>query len=234
MRFRRIVFASAAVIAAAALSFNPAARAQGPSETVIARYIELCEWLTDVRYTPAQRAELRAQVEAYWREGDRERINTVLRSMDMHTQLAQASLEIRETTLAKTRPGVLVSLQSDAAAGGVDSAWLYQQFLRANPPLAQGHAGSVPLTRDMVDAAIDYEHFIQATVLNKGAHAPTRATRQAAYAAAARDYPRLSAAQQLEIAARPARLIEERNLWQVAGPQVRAFMRAQMGGNLMT
>jgi hypothetical protein len=206
--------------------------AQTPDATVITRYIELCEWLTDVRYTPAQRQALRAQVEAYWQRGDKRRIDTVLRSLDMHRQLAEATPALRETTLAKVRPGVLVSLQKDAADGATDSAWLYQQFLAANPPLAQGHDGSVPLTRDMVDAALDYEHFIQATVLNRGAPAPTPASRQAAYAAAARDYPRLSVAQQLEIAAQPGRLIEERNLWQLAGRQGQAFLRAEMGGNL--
>ncbi|MEA1617368.1 hypothetical protein SOQ14_00380 [Erythrobacter sp. T5W1-R] len=230
MNLRWFFTTTATAIAIATAS--PAAMAQNPDASVITRYIELCEWLTDVRYTPAQRQQLRAQVEAYWQRGDQRRIDTVLSSLDMHKQLADASPTLRETTLAKIRPGVLVSLQKDAADGGTDSAWLYQQFLAANPPLAQGRAGSVPLTRDMVDAALDYEHFIQGTVLNRGAPAPTAAARRAAYAAAARDYPRLSVAQQLEIAAQPGRLIEERNLWQLAGRQGQAFLRAEMGGNL--
>jgi hypothetical protein len=221
-----------AALAATLLAGSPAARAQPLNDDVVNRYIELCGWLTDVSYSPAQRQALRSQVEDYWRRGDRARIDTVMRSMDMHEKLAAASPSIRETTLAKVRPGVLVSLQQDAAQGGRDSAWLYRQFLLANPPLAEGRPGSVPLTRDMVDAALDHEHFMQATVLNRPARPVTQAARQAAYALAARDYGRLSAEQQLEIAAKPGRLVEERHLWQLAGPQVRAFMRAQMGGQL--
>lgn len=214
------------------LLINLSAHAEAPNADVVRRYVELCSWLTDVPYTSEQRAELRQQVEAYWRLGDRVRIDTVLRSMDMHGQLAKASQAVRETTLAKVRPGVLVSLQEDAANGGEDSAWLYQQFLRANPPLAEGHQGSVPLTRDMVDAALDYEHFIEVTVLNRPGRAVTKSARETAYVAAARNYSQLTTEQQLEIAAQPGRLIEERNLWQAAGPQVRALMRAQMGGEL--
>ena len=120
MNFRRILTAATAAIIIA--SAGPGAVAQNPDATVIARYIELCEWLTDVRYTPAQRQELHAQVEAYWQQGDQRRIDTVLRSLDMHRQLAEASTALRETTLAKIRPGVLVSLQKDAAEGGADSA----------------------------------------------------------------------------------------------------------------
>lgn len=232
MKLRLFLTAAATALAVPAAATSPSAMAQAPGATVIEHYIELCEWLTDVRYTPAQRQELRAQVESYWRRGEQDRIETVLRSLDMHKQLADASPALRETTLAKIRPGVLVSLQKDAANGSEDSAWLYRQFLGANPPLAEGHRGSVPLTRDMVDAAVDYEYFIQATVLNKGAQTPTPALRRTAYAAAARDYARLSAAQQMEIAAQPGRLIEERNLWQMAGMQGQAFIRAQMGGNL--
>lgn len=230
MNLRRIHTATIAAIMIA--SGSSGAVAQNPDASVIARYIELCEWLTDVRYTPAQRAELRVQVEAYWQRGDKRQIDTVVRSLDMHMQLTEASPALRDATLAKIRPAVLVSLQKDAADGAADSAWLYQQFVAANPPLAQGHPGSVPLTCDMVDAALDYEHFNERTVLNKDANAPTPAWRQAAHAAATRDYPRLSVAQQLEIAAQPGRLIEERNLWQLAGAQGQAFLRAEMGGNL--
>jgi hypothetical protein len=219
-------------LAAIALGASPAADAQQPTEDVVGRYIELCGWLTDVKYSIAQQRALRAQVVSYWHRSDHTRMDNVMRSLKMHDQLAKATPRIRETTLAKVRPGILVSLQEDAAKGGQDSAWLYQQFLLANPPLAQGRSGSVPLTRDMVDAAIDYEHFMHVTVLNRSALPAAKGNRQAAYKAAARDYPRLSVEQQLEIAAQPGRLVEARSLWLIATPQVRAHMRARMGGQL--
>lgn len=226
----RVVLAAAASTLAFALS--PFAQAQDLSEDIISRYTELCAWLTDVSYSPGQKQALRRQIEEYWRIGDRDSIETVVRSLDMHAQLSRATPEVRETTLAKVRPGVLVSLQRDAANGGADSAWLYQQFVAANPPLAQGHHDSVPLTRDTVDASLDYAHFLEATVLNRAAAAPSPAARQAAYAQAARAYARLSTAQQLEIAAQRGRLVEERSLWRAAGPQGQAMLRAQLGGRL--
>jgi hypothetical protein len=228
----KVRVALAAAASTLAFAISPFAQAQVLSEDIIARYTELCAWLTDVSYSPGQKQALRAQIEQYWRTGDREAIQAVIRSLDMHAQLLRATPEVRETTLAKVRPGVLVSLQRDAANGGADSAWLYQQFVAANPPLAQGHHDSVPLTRDTVDASLDYAHFLEAIVLNRTASAPTPAVRQAAYAKAARDYPRLSAEQQLEIAAQRGRLVEERNLWRAAGPQGQAMLRAQLGGNL--
>ena len=203
-----------------------------PATEMVDRYIELCGWLTDVDYTPAQRAALRAQVHAYWQHGDREAQRVVISSLSMWQQLRDASPDVRAATLAQTRPAVLVELQKDAAAGGADSRWLYEQFLRANPPLAPGRPDSVPLTRDMVDASLDWEHFMTSTVLNRPARAPTSETRRAAYLAAARSYAELTAAQQLELAQKAGRLALERGQWERMDPQLRALVRSRLGGHL--
>lgn len=203
-----------------------------PTAVQVDRYVELCGWLTDVDYTPAQRAALRAQVHAYWHEADHEAQQVVVRSLATWQALHDASPEVRAATLAQTRPGVLVELQKDAAAGGADSRWLYEQFLLANPPLAPGRADSVPLTRDMVDASLDWDYFMTSTVLNRPASPPTIEIRRAAYEQAARSYADLTTAQQMELAAKSGRLALERGQWERMGPQLRAIVRSQLGGNL--
>jgi hypothetical protein len=221
------------LLAAADNSYARADELAGkPATEMVDRYVELCGWLTDVDYTPAQRAELRAQVHAYWRDGDRDAQRVVISSLTMWQQLRDAPPDVRAATLAQTRPAVLVELQKDAAAGGAHSRWLYEQFLRAHPPLAHGHPDSVPLTRDMVDASLDWEHFMTSTVLNRPASPPTPETRRAAYSAAARAYAGLTTAQQLELAQKSGRLALERGQWERMDPPLRAFVRSQLGGNL--
>lgn len=230
---RRFSLALSVLLASLALSPVLAGGAIPPlDDTTVQRYTELAGWLIDVPFDAGQRAALRAQVEGYWRSGDRTKMQNVVRSLELWEQLRAAEPDVRETTLAMTRPALLVNLQADMQKGEADSAWLYQQFLRAHPPLAEGKPGSVPLTRDVVDAALDLEYFMNAEVLRREARMPDDAARQAAYRAAALSYTTLSVAEQLEVAAKPGRLVQERAQWARLSPQLRALIRAQMGGNL--
>lgn len=237
-RFTRVLsFAVATVFALLASSASMPttwANDQIPplTSSLVERYTQVVAWLTGVDFDARQRAELRAQVEAYWRNGESEKIGNVVRSMEMWSQLNEANPAVREATLAVTRPDVLVSLQTDALQGAADSRWIYEQFLRANPPLAPGKPGSVPLTRDIVDAALDYEYFLNGEVMRRGATAPTLSARENAYKAAAASYATLSAEEQMKLAAQPGKLALERMQWNAMSPQVRAILRAQLGATL--
>lgn len=200
-----------------------------PDPTIVDRYVELTGWWIGVDYSPSQRAELRAMVEGYWIRNDRKAIAVVEQCANqLWPQLRQAQPDVREATLVTTRPDLLVNLQKDS---GADSRWLFEQYLKAHPSLAPGKPGSVPLSRQMVDAALDLEEFIQGEVLRKrpASHAAGRAF---AYQAAARAYSSLTVEQQLDVARKPGQLAMERGQWNRMGPQLRAMVRAAMGGNL--
>ncbi len=215
------------ILAALAAPALPAAQL---TATNITHYMEVVSHLLGISFRPQQRAELQAMVENYDRQGDQARIKVVLDSESMWQKLQSTEPALREVALTMSRPDVLLNLEKDKAQP--DSRWLLDQYYRVNPPLAPGKSGSIPLTKSMVDAALEMEAFVQGEIKRMAPATVDPAVRERAYQEAARTYASLTAEQQMDLARKAGQLALERGQWRIMNPQFQAVVRANMGVRL--
>jgi hypothetical protein len=131
-----------------------------------------------------------------------------------------------------SRPDALLGLRKDEKEGDPLAALLLGLYYAANPVLAAGKTDGLPLTRDMVDAQLDLEHFLSTEIHRRAVPAPTAAAREAALRAAVGRHATLSGTQQVALARQPGELARVRAGWERASPLDRALTREQMGAAL--
>lgn len=229
-RARRVVLAGLAL--AVSMLTTPLA-AQGAMNRAAAEgYIAFVGGLLGLEWTPAQRTELLRQVGEYYATGNREAIATVENAARNWERARAGDPDARAVAFATARAGAIQGLAEAARTGAADSKWLLEQYYAADPILAPGRDGSIPLVRSVVDAAIDIDRFMQGEIHRRALPPLDARARQQAYRLAAQRYPSLSTAQQLELAKKPAELASTLGHWKRMGPELRTMVRRNMGAQV--
>jgi hypothetical protein len=197
------------------------------TEQMIQKYIDFLSYATEIQFSPAQRAQIRTFVQGYMRNGDQKSISEVKGSLTTYDKLLAQSAEEREVVRKQARPIILTQLQQEAIAGKEDAKWLLNAYYQAHPPIASGNP---PLTRDMVDAHIEMEHFLLTQVLGHEAPPINAQTRAKVYQTAAAQYAQLSPQEQRSFAEKPGQLALTKYQWARMSAEDRLMMRAQIGG----
>jgi hypothetical protein len=136
---------------------------------------------------------------------------------------------LRAAAFKMSRPDALLGLRKDDREGDPLATLLLSLYYAAHPVLAPGRDDGLPLTRDMVDAELDLQHFLTTEIHRRNALVPDARTREAALHEAVRRHPTLSGAQQVALARQPGELARTRVGWERASPLDRALSREQMG-----
>jgi hypothetical protein len=195
-------------------------------------YVRMLEGILGVRFDAAGRAELRAAVDGYARDGDRVALAEVANAAAGWRLAASSPAELRAAALAMSRPDVLLGLQRAARAGRADARRLLERHHAAHPVLAPGHPEGLPLTRDMVEARLALEHFVAAEIHRRPAPAPDAAAVDRAVREAVVAHAGLTAEQQVMLARHPGEWQRTRWGWSRASALDRALARAELGATL--
>lgn len=206
--------------------------AQSPRQQAADGYIAFLGGLLGLDWTPAQRRELHRHVDEYYATGNRDAIATVENSARMWERARQGDPDARTVAFATARPQALQGLAQAARGGAADSRWILDQYFAADSMLAPGHAAGVPLVRSVVDAAIDIDRFLQGEVHRRPLPPLDGRARQQAYRLAAQRYGSLTAAQQVEMAKKPAELASTLGHWKRMGTEFRTLVRRNMGAQV--
>lgn len=230
IRARRRALAVLAVLAFALVVLPPRASAQPAPDA--REYAETVGWLLGLHWTPAQQTELQRHVDGYVGANDTRALATIDELRRTRQLLLQQPQPLRATALEMGRPDILLGLHAAARDGARDSQWLLDQYYAANPPLATGHAGGLPLTRAMVDAQLDLQHFVLTEIHRRSAVPADARIREQAYRTAAATHASLTAEQQVALARQPGELARTRYGWGRASEIDRTLTRAEMGAAL--
>ncbi len=165
------------------------------NEMLIA-YEDFIAYLLDITFTTSEKQQIRQLLKGYWQSGDAEKIQLTLNILDMCEQFMAREVEEREFLRVQMLPNILLETQKVAEAGDAEAQVLFDAYYRENPPIASGRP---PLTRDLVDAFLNADYFVQTQIYGKKIPAMGAKSKEVAYKAAAADYKKLSAEQQKQV-----------------------------------
>ncbi|GAB4459798.1 MAG: hypothetical protein OHK0029_22880 [Armatimonadaceae bacterium] len=197
------------------------------SEELIDKYERMICFFLDIKLTPAQRAHLRKQLKEAWSGGDPETIQGTQETAKLHDQLWAMPEAERNLVRLKALPNVVKQLQENVRQGKGNDKWLWEIYLKAHPPLAMGNP---PLTRQIVDAMIDIQHWHKTQILQQKSAAPTAAFRAKMYKEGAAEWKKMTPEQQTNGAELVGRFAELKNLWAGMSKPERAYFRSRMMG----
>lgn len=208
------------------------AQAQAAPEAAVQAFTETTALLLGLSFDEGQRQRIRQFVEGYWQRRQRREMDAVMGATDFLARLRQTEPALREVGLRMSRPAALRNLEVEAEAGDVLAAWLLVQYHQKHPPLAPGHRGGLPLTRDSTDGQLDLAHFMATEVHRQAARVPNAAEREQAVRAAVARHASLDAEAQFALAQAPGEAARLRFAWARSQPLDRLLMRAELGGPL--
>jgi hypothetical protein len=195
-------------------------------------YIAWVEGLLGVRVSPAQRDRIRQHVAGYVASRNAGAIRTVQQSAAQWNQSQQQPRELAGVAFRMSRPDTLLGLHQAAAGGHSDSKYLLDIYYEANPILAPGKPGGLPLTRDMVEGDLALKHWWAVEIQRQNATKPDAHTLETALHAAVRAHPVLSAAEQVRLARQPAEWARISYSWPRTSPMDKLLARNDLGGSL--
>jgi hypothetical protein len=210
----------------------PAAADNRAKPSEVAAFTDLAGALLGLRFTPPQREQIARAIAGYAERGEQTRLGAVRNGARWYRETLNLEPATRDAAFRMSRPDALLGLRKDEQEGDPLAGLLLAIYDTANPVLAPGKSDGLPLTRDMVDAQLDLEHFLSTEIHRRPGPAPTAAAREAALRAAVGRHATLSGAQQIALARQPGELARLRAGWERASPLDRALTREQMGAPL--
>ncbi|HBY60687.1 MAG TPA: hypothetical protein DEH78_12750 [Solibacterales bacterium] len=213
----------------------PAAAQRGGGrlpEPLVEGYTAYLGALLGLSFSPEERAEIRRHVDGYWNAGDRESMGTVKQAASTWEQVRQQDPELVAAAMAMSRASTLLSVQKAADGGREDSRYLLGLYYRANPVLAPGKPGGLPLTRDMVEAELALKHWMATQIHRHAAPVPDARVVDASVKTAVRTHPTLTAEQQVQAAQTAGEWARIRYGWRRASTLDRLIAINDMGGRL--
>lgn len=195
----------------------------------IAAFTDLAGALLGLRFTSPQREQIARAIGGYAERGERDRLHAVRNGARWYRDTQNLEPALRAAAFKMSRPDALLGLRKDDREGDPLATLLLSLYYAAHPVLAPGRDDGLPLTRDMVDAELDLQHFLTTEIHRRNAPVTDARTREAALRVAVRRHPTLSGAQQVALARQPGELARTRVGWERASPLDRALSREQMG-----
>lgn len=210
----------------------PAAAGNRATPDEVAAFTDLATALLGLRFSPPQREQIARAIAGYAERGEQARVDAVRKSARWYRDTLNLEPNARAAAFRMSRPDALLGLRKDEQEGDPLAALLLALYHAANPVLAPGKADGLPLTRDMVEAQLDLQHFLSAEIHRRPAPVPDATAREAALREAVRRHPGLSGAQQVALARQPGELARVRVGWERASPLDQALTREQLGAPL--
>lgn len=195
-------------------------------------YIELCQAVFGITYSPQELARIRQDVEGYWKSGDRESMNTVIQSANKWEEVQSRPRDLAMSAWRMTLPSTLRAVHEAAANGRADSQYLLDVYYQRNPILAPRKAGGVPLTRAMVEADLAMKQWVANEIHRQNAPAPDAAVVAAAARSAAQAWPSMTPAEQMKYAEQMAEWARVSYAWPRASAIDKLITRQDMGARL--
>jgi len=191
------------------------------------RYNALVEMLFDVKMTHAERAQLRTFADSY-RFSDNAQQNQVFENcLVFYEQLMAMPASERDAQCRKLRAITLNENWKVAKTGDAEAKWMLDLYYAAHPPLAPG---APPLTREIVDAIIEFDYFFNVEVKGIKAEPMDAAFREKMYKEAIDKWKTLDAAQQREMFETAAKVALQRLQWEQSTPEQRLLVKANVVG----
>jgi hypothetical protein len=212
----------------ATLAAPARARDRATAEEVAA-FTDLAGALLGLRFTLPQREQIARAIGSYAERGEHARLPAVRNGARWYLKTLDLEPAPRAAAFRMARPDALLGLRKDQADGDALAALLLALYHADNPVLAPGKGDGLPLTRDMVDAQLDLQHFLSTEIHRRATPVPDAAAREAAVREAVRRHASLTGAQQVALARQPGELARVRTGWERASPLDRALTREQMG-----
>lgn len=206
--------------------------AQRLEERHFRNYIDLCQAVFGITYSPQELARIRQDVEGYWKSGDRESINTVIQSAQKWDEVQSRPRDLALTAWRMTLPGTLRAVHDAADRGRADSQYLLDVYYQRNPILAPRKPGGVPLTRSMVEADLAMKHWLANEIHHQNAPAPDAQVLAAATRTAVHAWPSLTSQQQMKFAEQMAEWARVSYAWPRASAIDKLITRSDMGARL--
>jgi hypothetical protein len=204
--------------------------AQSPD--TIESYTNYVSGLLGIRFTPTQRETIRAQVQTYWRDRNKEAMGIVNNSAQTWNQYRNQPADLLDATFRLMRTGTLTGLQQAARGGAADSAYLLDLYYQTNPILAPGKPDGLPLTRDAIEADLAIKHWHATEIHRQPAPAPDAKLIDQAIAAAIQQHNQLSGPAQIQLAKQAGEWARIRYSWPKASPIDKLISRRDLGARL--
>lgn len=202
--------------------------ASTPSLTaeMLTTYEGFIAYLLDIEFNTAEKTKLRQFVRGYWQTGDAEKIQTTLNILELCEQFMAREAEERELLRVQMLPNILLETAKYAKQGDAEAQLLLDAYYRNNPPIAPGNP---PLTRDMVDAFLNADYFVQTQIYKKKMSPMDAKNKEITYKKAADDYKKLTAEQQKQIAEYSLKFGALQIQWKNMSPQERLMAQVNYG-----
>lgn len=191
------------------------------------RYNALVEMLFDVKMTHAERAQLRTFADGYRFSDDAQKNQVFKNCLVFYEQLMGMSASERDAQCKKLRAITLNEHWKIAKTGDTEAKWMLDLYYAAHPPLA---SGTPPLTREIVDALIEFDYFFNVEVKGIKAEPMDAAFREKMYKEAIAKWKTLNVAQQQEMFTTAANVALQRLQWEHSTPEQRLFVKAKVVG----
>ena len=195
-------------------------------------YIDLCQAVFGITYSPQELQEIRRHVDQYAATNDRESINTVIKSAEKFYEVSSRPRDLVMTAWRMTLPSTLRAVHQAAANGRADSQYLLDAYYRRFPILAPGKPNGVPLTRSMVEADLALKQWMANEIHQQNAPAPDAQVLAAASRSAVQAWPTLSPEQQVKFAEQIAEWARVSYAWPRASAIDKLITRNDMGARL--
>lgn len=209
-----------------AVAGAPAYEADTTSVAEVRDYFALVEMLYDLRLGNQQRAQLRPFVEAY-RTGDAPKRQVFDNCLQFYAQLMAMTPGDRDAQCHLMRAISLEEQWKLAKTGDAEARLMLDLYYAAHPPLADG---TPPLTRDIVDALMEFDYFFNVEVKGLKAEPMDADFREAMYKEAVSTWKTLDSGAQQAMCKTASEVARQRLVWQNATPEMRLQIKAEVVG----
>ena len=197
------------------------------SDPGLRTYTALVEMLLDVRLNLAQRAQLREFANNYRNSADPQRRQDFENELQSYGQLMAQSPGEREARCRQMRAERLAEQWKRALACDAEANWMLNIYYAQHPILAQG---SPPLTKDILDALMEFDYFFNAEVKGIKVEPMDAAFREKMYQKAIAKWPALDAEGQQVVFESASKASQQRVQWDHSTPEQRLRIKAKVVG----
>lgn len=190
-------------------------------------YQTLVEWLLDVRLNDVQREELGRYADSYRYSDDPQRRQVFADCLQFYDQLLAMGPAERDAQCRLIRAITLTEQWKIARTGDPEANFMLDLYYAAHPPIAEGRP---PLTRDIVDALMEFDYFFNVEVKGIKAEPMDAAFREKMYREAIAKWKTLDQAGQQEVFESASKVARHRLQWQQAAPEQRLLIKARVVG----